>query len=152
MIVPRPQDLLLTEAVILCFSKIMEDQGAQDYLGIFLAASTTSRVGLRCRILETIRPDESLRADFAREQSLYLKDTTDRSDTEADIKWLDKYEYKGGLNKVLAAKYDLNPLHHQVVAKDHQSSCTARVSLSLQNISNRQLVAPVEITFIDYSQ
>jgi hypothetical protein len=116
MFVPRPKHSPSDrEAVLLVFSKVSDDPRTQEYLGIFLAASTTSRVGLRCQILENVRPAESIKEHFEREISTYLKHT---ARVGSNIELLDKYEKQGRIDKDLAIKYGLNPLLHQVVTED----------------------------------
>jgi hypothetical protein len=112
----------------------------------FYCCFTPPRVKFCCRILENIRSDESIEDRFEGKLSRYLKNTTDRDD---NIQWLDCDETEEGVNKELAVNHGLSPRHHQVVAEDQNENCKVRVSLSLQNVRNEQLVAPVEITFYD---
>ena len=153
MLVPQSENLSHTEAAILVFkvlpTQLHEGETSEylpEYLGIFLAASTNARVKLCCRILENVRSDESINDLYEGEISRYLKNTTNGDD---NIQWLDYDETQEGVNKEAAVEHGLSPRHHQVVAEVQSENCKVRVSLSLQNVRDQQLVAPVEITFYD---
>jgi hypothetical protein len=149
MLVPQPKSSSHTKAAILVFSKQLDKKETPEYLGIFFAASTGARVKVCCRILENVRSDESVQDRFDGEISRYLQNTTNGDD---NVQWLRDYDEKQDrVNKEPAMKHGLSPRHHQVVAEDQNENCKVRVSLSLQNVRNQKLVAPVDITFYDLS-
>jgi hypothetical protein len=153
MLVPQLESSSHTKVVFLVFERCSKQLGSvgmpeysRELLGTFFAASTGARVKLCCRILENVGSPKSIKDRFEGEISRYLEKTTNGDD---NIQWLDSDETQEGVNKEPAAKHGLSPRHHQLVVEDRNENCKARVSLSLQNVRNQQLVAPVEITFYD---